>query len=267
MTTHYESELQDAVDGRLDATGRREVEAHVAVCASCRTTYERLRWVKEALAVAGESEDVPPKLGARIRSALDQEDRIADAPVGVAPRPRWRARWVAALAAGVLVIAGVTLLTRSRPNRQDVIVAVAEDFDRFRSGASVPDLATDDGERLRSFFAAAALGFDVRVLDLSMMGYRIVGGGLETVGNRHVALLVYRADPDRVVLCAMYLGDAAAGAGGEVREHAGITFHVHRLAGRTVVVWQEGRVTCALVSDGEPDDVFQLAIAKAMKAA
>ena len=65
----------------------------------------------------------------------------------------------------------------------------------------------------------------------------------------------------------MYLGDAAAAASGEVREHAGITFHVHRMAGRTVVAWQEGRVTCALVSDGEPNEVLQLAIAKAMKAA
>src|SRR5262249_10335839 len=165
VSRHYDVEMQDAVDGRLDPTTRRQLETHLAACASCRATYERLRWAKEALAVAGES-DVPQELAARIRTVLDQEDRITDAPRRLPPRLRWRARWVTALAAAILVIAGVTLLTRHRPQRQDVITAVAEDFGRYRAGSRTLDLVTDDGERLRAFFAKAGLGFDARVLDL-----------------------------------------------------------------------------------------------------
>lgn len=265
MSMHYETELQDALDGRLDAPAQHDIEAHLAMCSSCRAAYEQLRWVKAALAPLSEAADLPSTLPARIQAALDREDGPANPPVRVARPPAWRGRWVAAVAAAALVIVGVTLLVRSGTTRQDVIVALADDFDTYRASGRVPKLATDDAERLRSFFTAAGLGFEVRVLDLSMMGYRVVGGSLETVAERDVAVLVYRSDRGRIVLCAMYLGNAA-GAGGEVHEHAGIRFHLLRLAGRTAVVWQEGRVTCALVADGEPQEVLRLAIAKAMKA-
>jgi anti-sigma factor RsiW len=126
---------------------------------------------------------------------------------------------------------------------------------------------TDNAERLHGFFAEAGLGFDPRVLDLAMMGYHLVGGSIEVINGHRIALFAYRTDADRVVLCAMYLGNAAANAGGEVRRHAGIDFYVYRVEGKTVVLWQEGAVTCALVADGDPEAVVSLAFAKAMRAA
>ncbi len=267
MRAHYGVELQDAVDGRLDPTVRRELEAHLRTCVSCRTTYDRLRWVKDALGVACELEDVPPALASRIRAALDQDDRVVDAAVKQATGPRQHTRWVAALAAGVLLVAGVEFLTRARSNRQDVIAGVAKDFGRYRAGGRALDLVTDNGEQLRAFFAEAGLGFDARVLDLGMMGYRLVGGSLDVIDGHRVALFVYRTGADRVVLCAMYLGDGATKTGGELRQHAGISFHVHRVGGNTVVLWREGAVTCTLVSDGDSEEVVNLAFAKAMRAA
>ena len=200
-------------------------------------------------------------------TALDQEDRIADAPRRLSPLLRRRARWVTALAAGILLVAGITLLTQQRPQRQDVVPVLAGAFGHYRAAARTLDLLTDDAERLHAFFAAAGLGFDARVLDLRMMGYHLVGGSVEVIDGHRIALFAYRTDADRIVLCAMYLGDAAASAGGEVRRHAGIDFYVHRIEGKTVVLWQEGAVACALVADGDPEEVVNLAFAKAMRAA
>ena len=52
--------------------------------------------------------------------------------------------------------------------------------------------------------------------------------------------------------------------GATLRESKGIRFHIYQENGLTAVFWQEGAVVCALVSDIEPEQVVQLAFAKAM---
>ena len=47
----YADWLQLSVDGRLDATRRRSLDAHLAVCAACRHDYALLEEVRDALAM------------------------------------------------------------------------------------------------------------------------------------------------------------------------------------------------------------------------
>jgi len=42
---HFKDELQDWLDGRLDAETCSEVERHVETCAECRREYEAI-WLK-----------------------------------------------------------------------------------------------------------------------------------------------------------------------------------------------------------------------------
>ena len=53
-------------------------------------------------------------------------------------------------------------------------------------------------------------------------------------------------------------------AGATQRENNGIKFQVYQKNGVTMVFWQEGKIVCALSSDIAPEDVVQLAFAKAM---
>jgi anti-sigma factor RsiW len=270
MSHHDAGDLQDAVDGRLDATARAKLEIHLVACAPCRTAYGRLRWVKSLVAAVGAPEEPPQRLRASIALALDEEDRATAARAARS----WmgsrsvHARTLVVAAAALVVVTTVALLVPRHPRGPVVVAGLAATFDRYRAGERPLEATTSQPERLRAFFAAKALGFEVRVLDLGMMGYQLVGGGVDVVDGYRTALLVYRADSGQVVLCAMLLGRAAELGGGAaaVRRHDGIAFHVHRLGRLTVVLWQEGATACALVSDGDPEELVRLAYAKAMHA-
>lgn len=88
------------LDGALDATQARDIEAHVATCATCAAAVAEARGF-----IAGSS---------RILSALD------DVPAGVTPRRapvparrRWRAApWVTGIAAALMLAVGVTTWNR-----------------------------------------------------------------------------------------------------------------------------------------------------------
>src|SRR5438477_11836708 len=88
------------LDGALDATQARGVEAHLAQCAACSAAVTDARGL-----IAGTS---------RILTALD------DVPGGVlptrarAPRKQWSAtRWVTGIAAALILAVGVTTWNRN----------------------------------------------------------------------------------------------------------------------------------------------------------
>ncbi len=269
MSPHDDAELQDALDGRLTAEAREPLVAHLLACASCRAAYERLRWVKATLAASSDAKDVPVSLRACVAAALDEVDHEVQAASRRGTSRRHLLRWAAAgLAASLALVGSAALLRRARSAPADPAATLIRAFQRYRGGALRPAVATDDPEHLRAFFALRRFGIDARVLDLRMMGYRLVGGDMRVADDRPYALVVYRGDGGRIVLCAMYVGAAAAAAPrAEVRQHAGLTFYVHRQDGTTTVFWQEGAVACALVSDGESEQLVQLAYEKAMRAA
>ena len=68
-----------------------------------------------------------------------------------------------------------------------------------------------------------------------------------------------------MLVCEMFTGKMAdLPAGSEAREHNGFRFQIFRQGDLTAVFWPEGAVVCVLISDGPPEDVVQLAFAKAM---
>lgn len=272
MTRHYAEELQDALDGRLVPEQRVEIEEHLKSCVVCAGLYERLRWTRDLMAEVGDL-PLPSELSARVSAVLEREDQSPGLTVGppaMRVKHRGTGRWAVwglPLAAALAVAVGVSTWLYRSPPVAATPQALATAFDSYKREALSLALSTSDISQLEAFFGATDLDFSVRVLDLDMMGYRPLGGRIVDVDGRRAALLVYQAGA-RVVLCIMYRGDAAVdGRGGEVRAHAGFDFYVHRINGKTVVLWQEGSVTCGLVGDGDPQAVIDLAFAKAMKPA
>ncbi len=273
MTQHDTDALQEAIDGRLSSAAQEALAAHLADCDTCRAEYERLGSVKAAVASLDDNLPVPAGLDTRIREVLDREDeRSRASPRGSRQArgegSRWRWRSIMALAAGVMLVTGVGVWRLSRVGGEDAAVALATDFASYRGGKLRLGVTTADPLRIEAFLGQTALGFPVRVIDLGMMGYRLVGGQRATVGDRPAALMIYRSGDGRIVMCAMYQGDASTAAPrSERRTRNGIEFFMQRLAGTTVVFWQEGAVACALISDAAADAVFELAVGKAMRAA
>ena len=63
----------------------------------------------------------------------------------------------------------------------------------------------------------------------------------------------------------MYVGQVTdLPKGAVLRENKGFTFHIYQSQGPTAVFRQEGAVVCVLLSDVGPEEVIQLAFAKAM---
>ena len=272
---HYREELQDWLDGRLDATRCDEVERHLATCDECRREYESVGWVKLVAARQLAPTPAPAELRARVLAAVRAEAAAAVAPT-VAPvvapadnilRPPagfWtRRRAVLAAAALLLLTALLAGLQVLRPPSLPEVVA--RDFLNHRSGTVPLELVTADVKEMESYFAFHGVPFETRVFDLGLMNYRLAGGRVLAPGRRPRAAFAYQGANNQKLLCQMFAGRVEELPSGAVlRQHNGFTFHIYERNGLTSVFWPEGAVVCVLVSDLAPEAVVQLAFAKAM---
>jgi hypothetical protein len=91
--------LQDALDRRLPAEARVEVDRHLAACGPCRRRLHALRWTLVRLADAGSHLPMPDALAGEIRRILVPDPPPADllppdpaTPDDAAGWRRWFAR-------------------------------------------------------------------------------------------------------------------------------------------------------------------------------
>ena len=257
---HPGEELQDALDRRLDPARLAEVEAHVAGCDPCRRELESLRWTKE-LTRSVSAADFPSDLEARLRRALDEEDRARAGAPARSSRLRALAPWLAAAAALAAAIwMGGRFWTDSVP------ASIAGELRAYRSSALALEIESGDPAVLEAYFAGKSLPFPMKVYDLGMMAYPLEGATVLPVSGRDGALVAYRGPEGLSLLCRMYEGSLAdLPEPADRRTNEAITFHVYRDSGLTLVFWQEGGVICVLAGDGEPEAVVQLAFAKAIR--
>jgi len=253
-----EIDLHELLDGRLEPARRAAIESHVAGCASCRRSLDALRDARTALARMPPL-DLPSVLTERVREALDHEaprrGGVRLLGVRLAPALAW------SILAAVLV--GLVMY-RFLP--RDDVSALAGEFDDLRREPVSLTRITSDPAELERYFGERRLGFDARVFDFGMMGLRLIGGDVREIAGRRTAVFVYRAADGSVVVCQMYEGRVPAAAGAEVRRRKDdLEFLVFDRDRRTVVVWQEGNIVCALVADGDRETTVQLAFAKGQK--
>jgi len=257
---HPREAIQDLVDGRIDASTRSEVESHLSGCEQCRDELEGLRWVKRVVAERVEEQRAPEGLRASILTALDESDAAAVAR----ERPRYRPlRLALAFGIPLLLIAVAAWQYALRP--ADLPSLVAGDYGDFKT--LVVELAsrTDDGAELESYFRRQGIEFETRVFDLGMMGYGLLGGRAHELAGDPSAAFAYRGPDGQYLLCQMFRGHPEQlPEAAEVREHNGIRFHIYHKDGVTLAFWKEGSVICVLASDIDPEELIQLAFAKAM---
>jgi anti-sigma factor RsiW len=260
---HAGIDLQDLLDGTLDAERRAALEAHLDVCPRCRREFAALDRARRAARMMASEEPVPPALEARVRAALDAEDAKVAAS---AQRPRerhvTRRRWIvgAVAAAAAVVLATMRAL---RPRR--ITNLVADDFAGYASGDEPLTFTSRDPAAVSDFFRRNGIGFNTRVFDLGMMRYDLAGGRLNTIDGRQSAFFAYRGTDGTSLVCQMYEGRLSElPATADQRMNAGIAFHVHRMDALTLVFWEEGPVVRVLASDVATERVVELAFAKAL---
>jgi Putative zinc-finger len=291
-TPHFKEELQELLDNRLSGATRLEIEKHLAVCEECRRELRALSWAKELSRQHYEVDSTPDRFQQGILAALDREDLSQRDKAG--PLGNWWTSRKAIFVYSLLLVTTVGLIlfyfvlrkpTGKQPelgqqptpgkkeglpsgphSREDLPSAVANDYISYKAGGLPLMLTTQHVKQMEKFFSENGIPFQTRVFDLGMMNYRLLGGRVHKLGTRQSAFFVYRGKDNAILVCQMYPGQITELPSEAVeREHKGIRFYAYRVKEMTLTFWQEGAITCVLASDIDPEEVVQLAFAKAIK--
>ena len=215
----FELLLQADVDGELDAASAAAVTAHRSQCAHCATVYHELRGLHERLRLELSREQAGAgfrtAIAARIAAARAVGPAAANAPVHAAVR-WYRQLWpalVAAFGTGGLATAAVLLLLLNPPAGAPGNEIVSSHIRALQPGHLV-DVVSTDQHTVKPWFEGK-LDFSPPVKNLAGQGFPLIGGRLDYLGNRTVAVMVYQRARHPINLFAWPSdrGDAAVVAG------------------------------------------------------
>lgn len=190
--------LHGFIDGELDPMHALQFEDHLATCASCTAELETYRELKDIIGQDGVRWQMPERVRERIVTALSHE--VDGAPSGSSASAHrlgtwWRAadfirRWsfipsFAALAASVFLVLSVPPQTGVL---QDQILA---SHVRSLLVDHLTDVQTSDQHTVKPWFNGK-IDYSPPVIDLSAQGFPLVGGRVDYINGRVVAVLVYR---------------------------------------------------------------------------
>jgi mycothiol system anti-sigma-R factor len=263
------------VDGELEPEKRREFEAHIAHCSSCRNEFEMETMTKRIVARKLRFTKTPDHL----RMSILQQVYAGFPSQGI-ERVRLGAflgeflsrRFVKpAFALGVVVIAvlvGISLLSHREPEpvvspgpTTDMVDQAVEHYSNYLLGVVELQLVSSSHDEVRSFFKDK-VAFKVYVPQ--MKNAVLVGGVLCEHGGTKFLNLVYKIG-DKVLYFHMGCSKEmkakgkiglCAKAEAELRE-TGWYFDTTR-TNCSVVVWKKGDNVCSAVTDMKKEEVLAL---------
>ena len=180
--------LHAFADGELDAVHHTKLEAHFAGCPACSAALEQILALRDSLAGARLSFEVPARLEASVRTALRKADGAHRAP------ERARLPFVRVLRGAALLAAGVLLgfmLRGSVVTEEPLVRDVVENHVRSLMVNHLADVESTDQHTVKPWFVGK-LDFAPQVHDFAGAGFLLVGGRLDYLEGRPVAALVYK---------------------------------------------------------------------------
>jgi anti-sigma factor RsiW len=211
------------VDGELTASESAAFERALEVCPDCRRRLEAARTMSGLLRELP-AEPAPDLLRARIERELRT---IAGA--SRARLPGAGLRW-GAMAASLIVAVSIGWLGGSlvgQGGRQtDELIA---GYIRVAMSEHGVDVASSDRHTVKPWFAGR-IDYAPPVHDLTREGFPLVGGRIDLVDGRKVAVLVYRHNQHRIAL-TLWPSSSSGNAAAAVRQRDGFALADWRHAG------------------------------------
>jgi anti-sigma factor RsiW len=206
------------VDGELSATESADFEQALDLCPDCRRRLESLREMS-GLLHALPAEPVPDLLRARVERDLR----------AIAGRPRLRLRW-AAMAAGLVVAVSIgwvgSSLVGNGARQTDELIA---GYIRVAMSDHGVEVASSDRHTVKPWFAGR-IDYAPPVHDLTAEGFPLLGGRVDLIDGRKVAVLVYRRNQHRLAL-TLWPSSSTASTNPRMAERDGFALADWRHAG------------------------------------
>lgn len=253
--------LADRRRGRLDGATASQVDAHLAGCEKCQHRAS----VEGALDAA--LDRLPrQRIPAELRRQLAQRVGVAPADQALR-RPR---TWVLAVAAPLLsgVVAAALVLAIGRlasapvgpttPRDQAMVDEALNDHLRVVSSAHPADIESGGIHQVKPWFTGR-LEFAPRVTFAGDDEFPLVGGSVGYFGDRKAALFLFKRRLHAITLLVFEPQGLTWPAG--VRPPGG-RFDVAATSTRgfTVLLWRDGELGYALVSDVNRQELMNLAM-------
>lgn len=247
------------IDGELDAGHARDVEAHVAACPGCAEKLAAFRSMQAVMADVGLKEPASAALRRRIEAALP--GGTATEPVVVPMVRPSRRLFIGGFTTGAVLsgaLAASLLLTVMRGAQdQGLADEIVSAHIRSLQAGHLLDVQTSDRHTVKPWFNGR-LDVAPPVLDLTGLGFTLLGGRLDYVAGEPVAAIIYQRRKHVINLfVAQHLGN----------EHA--TIGSLTVQGYNVRRWSEQGLDFWAVSDlaGDELDEFVQKISGALKTA
>jgi anti-sigma factor RsiW len=176
--------LHALIDGELDAGHAREVEAHAITCARCGAQLTAFRDLRAAMPAKGLRFSAPASLRARI-------DRDVPAPTPATSRRSLLKSFALGGAVSGLAAAGLTFVIL-RQGRDDLILEEAVSAHlRSLQADHLIDVQSSNQHTVKPWFNGR-IDLAPPVIDLTAQGFTLIGGRLDYIDGKPVAVIVYR---------------------------------------------------------------------------
>ena len=183
--------LHGYIDGELDAARAAEFERHLETCRECNAGLASMESLRSALQHSGLYERAPESLRHKVRAGIKAASAAeTSARVTV---PAWG--WLA-VAAAILLVASVSWFafpSRFGLNPAPAEVTAAEIVDahvRSLQPGHLTDVVSTDQHTVKPWFNGK-LDFVPPVKDYADEGFPLIGGRLDVLMGRSVAVMVY----------------------------------------------------------------------------
>ena len=240
------------LDEELDVGGTLRVQKHLNECRDCRHAQSEQLLLRSALRAPEMRANPPVDLSKRIDAALRQAAKQQARP----PRSSWldffrleSFRWLAAATALLVLTAGAAVVSNNlRLTHQQLIAsAVLAGHIRSLQPNHLIDVPSSDRHTVKPWFQGR-LDFSPPVPDLSELGWNLVGGRLDYVDGRPVAVIVYQR---RMHNINVFLWPNHASADGGIRQE--------EAQGYQILHWNGAEMTYWVVSDLNMAELLDLA--------
>ncbi|WP_416047774.1 anti-sigma factor family protein [Cupriavidus basilensis] len=270
--------LQASADGELGAGDALRLEQHLAQCTACTAQLAHLRELRTVLRAHAPYHRAGPALRARLTAALDAAQatpapQAAGSGAAAAPSGNGGAWWQrmrryfewgpaanAAMAALTVATLGIGMVQYALSDGSGPTVEgemVSSHVRALISGHTI-DVASSDRHTVKPWFNGR-IDYAPSVRELAPQGFPLVGGRLDYVHGRPVAVLVYRRNqhPIDVFVLPSRTADKPDSKPAANPGRGQAPPQIEARQGYQLAIWESDGMRYAAITDASADDLLR----------